>query len=68
MTFTLGRHIEEQFKIAKEMTNNFGQKSTPCHFLYSVDLRKALDTISWATVDDILAAMGFVEDLCHIIG
>lgn len=61
------RHIEEQFKLAKEMTRSFGQKSTPRRFCMTVDLRKAFDTLSWSAIDATLAVMGFSEEVRQML-
>lgn len=66
-TFVKERQIDEQFKIAREMSRRFGQKSTPRRFCMRVDLRKAFDTLSWTANDTTLSGMGFLEDFRHIL-
>lgn len=66
-TFTSSRFIGEQIKLAREMTNGFNCKSTPCRFCMTIDLCKAFDTISWSVIDNTLIGMGFSDDFQQII-
>lgn len=67
VAFIVGRLIGEKFKLAKEMNDKFGCKSTPRWFCMLIDFCKAFDTLAWSAIDNTLTRMGFLEGFQWIL-
>lgn len=65
--FTKGRHIADQIKLAKEMLNGFGRRTTASRFCMSMDLRKFFDSISWSAINATLEGFGFSIEMHFIL-